>query len=250
MESLNRRNFSKASLGSLLTYSLFSSLFEADAWGNEIQPLAADFLKDMNTLSSDLKSHKISQPDWQKRCESFMEKVELADFMKFINFEKLTKNLKPRKKGESSLSVSFPEVEGLPTRLIYGRQLFALGKGRSVVPPGHYNMATSFLILGGEFHGRHYDRLQDGDDHMIIKPTIDSTFGKGDFSTISDFKDNVHWFTAKSNTGFIFNIHVLNIDPKIKKNGRVYIDPDGEKLAGGKIKAMKMKSTEAHHKYG
>ena len=36
----------------------------------------------------------------------------------------------------------------------------------------------------------------------------------------------------------------------IKKNGRVYIDPDGEKLAGGKIKAMKMKSTEAHHKYG
>ncbi|MEC9091956.1 MAG: hypothetical protein VX438_04565, partial [Planctomycetota bacterium] len=180
----------------------------------------------------------------------FMAKVEVDEFMKYINFEKLTKGLKPRKQGERSLSVLFPEVEGLPKQLIYGRQLFALHKGRSVVPHGHYNMATSFLILGGEFHGRHYDRLEDADDHLIVKPTVDGSFRKGQYSTISDHKDNVHWFKCKSDAGFIFNIHVLNIDPKIKKSGRVYIDPAGEKLSGGRIKAPKMKATEAHHKYG
>ncbi len=250
MEELDRRSFSKASIGSLLTYSLFSSLFEANAWGDEIKPIASDFLKEMQDLSKDVKSHKISQTDWQTKCEAFMAKVNVEDFMKFIDFEKLTKSLKFRDKGERSLSVMFPEVEGLPTKLIYGRQLFALKKGRSVVPHGHYNMATSFLILGGEFHGKHYDRLEDGDDHLIIKPTIDRTFKKGEYSTVSDVKDNVHWFTANSDTGFIFNIHVLNIDPQIKKTGRVYVDPNGEKLSGDRIKAKKMKATEAFHKYG
>lgn len=250
MDTLDRRSFSKASIGSLLTYSLFTSLFEAEAWGAEVQPLAAEFLKDMNALSQDLKGQKISQIQWQQKCENFMEKVEVNEFMKFIDFEKLTKNLKPRKKGERSLSVTFPKVEGLPTKWVFGRQLFALHKGRSVVPHGHYNMATSFLILGGEFHGRHYDRLEDAEDHMIVKPTIDDTFKKGQYSTISDHKDNVHWFKCNSDTGFIFNIHVLNVDPKIKKGGRVYIDPDGEKLSGGRIKAPKMKATAAHHKYG
>lgn len=250
MDPIDRRKFARISVGSMLTYTLFSSLFEADAWGDEIKPIAANFLKDMNELSQSVKGHKISQTDWQEKCESFMKKVEVDDFMKFIDFEKLTKNLKPRAKGERALGVVFPKVEGLPTKMVYGRQLFALNKGRSVVPHGHYNMATSFLILDGEFHGRHYDRLEDADDHMIVKPTIDATFGRGQYSTISDYKDNVHWFKCKSERGFIFNIHVLNIDPKIKKGGRVYIDPDGEKLSGGRIKAPKMKATEAHHKYG
>ncbi len=85
---------------------------------------------------------------------------------------------------------------------------------------------------------------------MIIKPTIDRGFAAGDYSTISDHKDNVHWFKARSDTAFIFNIHVLNIDPDNRKGGRVYVDPDGEKLSGGRIKAPILKSRDAHHKYG
>ena len=250
METIDRRSFAKMSVGSVLTYTLLSSLFEADAWGDDIKPLAANFLKDVNELSKDVKGHKISQVQWQAKCEAFMKTVEVDEFMKYIDMEKLTKNLKPRKKGERSLTVTFPEVEGLPTKMVYGRQLFALHKGRSVVPHGHYNMATSFLVLGGEFHGRHYDRLEDAEDHMIVKPTIDGTFKRGQYSTVSDYKDNVHWFKCKSDKGFIFNIHVLNIDPKIKKSGRVYIDPDGEKISGGRIKAPKMKAAEAINKYG
>lgn len=250
MNTVDRRVFGRATVGSLLTYSLFASLFEADAWGDEIKPLAANFLKEMNELSHDVKNHRITQVQWQKKCEAFMAKVNVDEFMNYIDFDKLTRNLKPRKKGERSLSVRFPEVEGLPTNLVYGRQLFALHKDRSVVPHGHENMATSFLILGGKFHGRHYDRLEDAADHMVIKPTIDDTFRKGQYSTISDYKDNVHWFKCLSDTGFIFNIHVLNIDPKIRKSGRVYIDPDGEKLSGGRIKAPKIKAAAAIDKYG
>ena len=45
-------------------------------------------------------------------------------------------------------------------------------------------------------------------------------------STISDHKDNVHWFKAVSETAYIFNVHVIGYDPDIKGNsGRLYVDP-------------------------
>ncbi len=61
-----------------------------------------------------------------------------------------------------------------------------LGKGRSIVPHGHNNMATAFDVLKGEFHGRHFERVED----MVIEPTIDRKFGPAEASTISDYKDN------------------------------------------------------------
>ena len=83
---------------------------------------------------------------------------------------------------------------------------------------------------------------------MIVKPTLDKSFGPGTYSTLSDLKDNVHWFQATSDSGFIFNIHVMSVVPG--RTGRVYIDPDGEKLSGGRIKARKIDHAEAVKLYG
>ena len=153
-------------------------------------------------------------------------------------------------KGAKSLTVDF-KVGGLPTNLVFGRQVFAMTKGRSVVPHGHNNMATGFIVLKGDFRGRHYDRVEDHKDHYIVKPTIDRTFKPGEFSTVSDHKDNVHWFTAESETGFIFNVHVNNTDPTNQHGpGRVYVDPMGEKLSGGLIKAPKVSYGRVNQLYG
>jgi len=165
-----------------------------------------------------------------------------------LDFDKLAKTVNPKERGELSLRATLPKVEGLPTELVFGHQIFALNKDRSVVPHGHDNMATAFLILKGDFHGRHYDRIEDSSDHMIITPTIDRDFGPGGCSTVTDIKDNVHWFKAKSDMAFIFNIHVMSVKPG--KTGRIYIDPNGEKIAGGRIKARKIDHKEADRLYG
>ncbi|HCK70297.1 MAG TPA: hypothetical protein DHW38_01850, partial [Planctomycetaceae bacterium] len=143
----------------------------------------------------------------------------------------------------------FPEVEGLPTSLVFGHQVFKLKKGQSVVPHGHDNMATGFVVLKGSFHGRHYDRIEDTDTHMIIKPTIDDQFKAAQYSTVSDHKDNVHWFETTSDEGYIFNIHVVNLEAG-KGSGRVHIDPNGERLKGGRIKARRISASEAVKLYG
>jgi hypothetical protein len=120
-----------------------------------------------------------------------------------------------------------------------------------VVPHGHDNMCTGFIILRGNFRGRHYERVEDNRDHYLIKPTIDHGFKPGECSTISDHKDNVHWFVAESETGFIFIIHVIGYNPENPKSGnRVYVDPEGEKTSAGLIVAKKMTSAECHKKYG
>jgi hypothetical protein len=249
MVDLSRRQFQQATLGSLLTFSLLEHLFAADAFASEVKPITAAWLSDLDALGRELKGEKLKPTQWQTKVEQLMQQVALADLLKFIDFDKL-RQVEFKQQGEKSLRAKFPEVEGLRTDLVFGHQVFALEKGRSVAPHGHNNMATAFLILQGDFQGRHYDRLEDedGGKTMIIRPTIDRQFGQGEYSTVSDDKDNVHWFTASSDTGFIFNIHVLNVRPG--RTGRVYVDPKGEKLSDGRIRARRLDAQEAYKLYG
>ena len=250
MTDISRRQFSQQTVSALLTYSLLETLFDRDMLGAEIQPLAARWIKDLHEMSTELKGKKLTPVQWQEQVESLMAKVNMPDLLKFIDFEK-REEVPFRDKGERSIRFKFPEVEGLPTNLVFGHQVFKLKKGRSVVPHGHNNMATAFLVLKGNFHGRHYDRMADEKKHMIIKPTIDAKFGPGKTSSISDVKDNVHWFKAEDEPAYIFNIHVFGLNPGSgKRTSRVYVDPNGEKLDDGLIRARLIDYKEAHQRYG
>jgi len=251
MHEFTRREFTQETLGSLLAFSLLQTVFARDAFSREVQPLTAAWLAEVNEISESLRGKKLTQVEWQTQVEKLLDQVSVTELMKFIDFEKLTRGVKFKEQGELSLRPQFPEVEGLPTELVYGTQLFALQKDRSVVPHGHMNMATAFIVLQGEFHGRHFDRLEDAPESMVIRPTIDKTFGPGGHSSISDDKDNVHWFKTISETGHIFNIHVYHVvRSKDVPTGRVYIDPEGQSLSQGRILAKKISYEQAYKKYG
>ena len=148
---MDRRHFCQHTLGSLLTYSLLETVFQCDALASELKPVAAKWLADVNQMSVDLKGKKLQAVEWQQQVEQLFAQVDVQEFLTFVDFSKLTKNMQFKDHGERSFRATFPEVEGLPTQLVYGHQMFALRKGRSVVPHGHNNMATSFLVLRGEF---------------------------------------------------------------------------------------------------
>lgn len=252
MSDLSRRAFGESTLASLLGYAFLETVFRGEAFSAEMKVVARKWLADLNVMGQDLKDRKLKATEWQAKVEELFTSVDVTEFLTFIDFEKLTTNIKYPSQGEKSMRASWPKVEGLPTNLVFGHQVFALGKGRSVVPHGHNNMATSFLILKGDFRGRLFDRLEDPDnDHMIIKPTVDRKFTVGEASSISDEKDNVHWFQAETEGSYIFNIHVNNVTPNFPRpTGRVYVDPNGEQLADGKIRARKIGSDEVYKLYG
>jgi hypothetical protein len=248
MHTLTRREFQQQSLGALLTWTLLDTLFGRDAFGDEVRPIARKWLAELNALSQDLKDQKLDPLAWQKQVEQLLGRVDLPELLTFIDFDKLTRNVKLQERGETSLRPTLPEVEGLPARLVFGHQVFALNAGRSVVPHGHDNMATAFIVLKGDFRGRLFDRLEDDKTHMVIRSTIDERFGPGSVSTISDVKDNVHWFQAQTDGAYIFNMHVMSVKPG--KSGRVYIDPAGEQLSDGRLRCRKIDHQTANQLYG
>lgn len=251
MQSLSRREFAQQTLGSVLTLSLLETLFQCDAFADNVKPATVKWLADVNQLGWDLRDQKLKQVEWQKKIEELYTQADVADFLRLIDFERLTHNLEMVDHGARSLQFKFPKIEGLPEKIAWGKQIFALKKGRSVVPHGHNNMATAFLILKGSFRGRHYDRIENEKEHMIIRPTIDRKFTVGECSTISDDKDNVHWFLALDEPAFIFNIHVMGINPdNSEPTGRLYIDPNGEKLKDGLIRARHLDYEDANKLYG
>jgi len=251
MESLSRRTFTSRTLGSLMTWSLLETCSQHDLFADDVKPDIIRWLKTVNKLGREAQQQTLRQVEWQALIEKLFSKVDRDDLMQSIDFDRLTKNVTPPDNGARSLRFRLPHVDGLPTRYVFGKQIFALKKGRSVVPHGHNNMATAFLVLKGDFRGRHYDRIEDLPNSIVIKPTIDRTFRPGENSTISDYKDNVHWFQAISGPAYLFNIHVFGVTPySNRQTGRVYLDPNGEKLAGGLIRAPRVSYKRAHALYG
>jgi hypothetical protein len=249
---LSRRDFTRRSVEAFLAISLIEHLCSSNLLAANFKPVAVKWLNEVNGIGLDLKAGKMKELAWQEKVEDLLQNsIELPELLKFIDFDQLEKGVQFVDNGARSLRFKYPDVEGVPKKLAFGQQIFALKKGRSVVPHGHNNMATAFLVLKGNFHGRHYDRVTDEKEHMIVKPTIDAQFGPGKTSSVSDVKDNVHWFKAEDEPAFIFNIHLLGVNPDSpNRTGRIYIDPDGEKIDGGLIRAPLISSKEAHRLYG
>jgi hypothetical protein len=251
MTLATRRTFNAQLLGSLMSFGLIETLCRNDLLADPAKATVQKWMVELNELCQSLKGKKLKDVDFQAKLEELYKRVDLNELIQLVDFDRLSKSIRYPDKGAASVGIDLSKVEGLSRGVSFGKQIFAMRKGRSIVPHGHDNMCTGFVVLKGDFSGKHYDRVEDNADHYLIKPTIDRTFKPGECSTISDTKDNVHWFKAESEYGFVFNIHVMGYNPENKKNSsRVYVDPEGEKTAGGLIVAKKISSAECHRKYG
>lgn len=249
--SPSRREFSQTVFGSLVTFGLVETLWRRDLLADGVKPTIHAWLKDLVDMTADLRGKKLTDLQFQAKMEDLYKRVDLAELVKLVKLDEVEKNKKLPDNGAGNYSIDFGKIQGLPADLKFGKQIFGCKKDRSIVPHGHANMCTGFIMLKGEWAGKHYDRVETQKDHYVIKPTIDRAFKAGELSTISDHKDNVHWYKATSDKAYIFNVHVVAYDPDVKDvSSRLYLDPDGEKLAGGLIRAKKMSSDACHKKYG
>ena len=245
-----RRDFNSRLVQSLVAFGLVEALWARDLFADPIKPTIQSWLKDLTDMTRDLRGQKLTDLEFQTKMEDLYKRVDLKALCTLIKLDELEKKPLPPN-GAANAGIDLTTVQGLPKDTGFGKQIFGCKKDRSIVPHGHANMCTGFIILKGQWRGKHYDRIETHDDHYVIKPTIDKEFGPGDLSTISDHKDNVHWFKAMSEGAYIFNVHIIGYDPTIKEtSGRLYLDPDGEKLSGGRVKALKMSSSDCHKKYG
>ena len=181
--------------------------------------------------------------------EALYQQVELKEILRFIDFEKLIQGFQYPDLGVNTKRVQFPRLEGLPEKTVFVKKIFGMKKDRAIIPHGHSNMASAHLILKGDMHLRHYQKVRQENNHLLIQPTVDKTIGVGESSSISDEKDNVHWFVANSDTAFTFDVIMLDL------NGETYdihnIDiQEKENLSDGSMRVPLLDVETALKKYG
>ena len=251
MEKLSRRTFTRDMLGSVLTFSLVKNLCQSDLLASPVKPVARKWLVEMEQVTKGMRDGKVKPIQWQQQIESLLSHVEMKDLLAAIDYDRLAKAAIFPEDHESAEDVNFSQAEGLPSELSFAPYFYAMKKDVAIVPHGHRNMASMHMILDGQAQGWLFERVSDESQHLIIKPTKDKVLGVGELSTISDQKDNIHWFKALTPTVFMFNIGVFGINPKTDFTGRDYVDPTGgEKLKDGLIRARRLDVKEAYKLYG
>ena len=186
---LSRREFHAKLLGSAVTFSLVEMLWARDLFADDAKPTIGKWLGELVEITKDLKGQKLTDVQFQAKMEDLYKRVDLAALCALVKLDEVEKRKLPEN-GAANVGFDLSKVDGLPAEVGFGKQIFGCRKGRSIVPHGHANMCTGFIVLKGTWHGRHYDRVETHTDHYVIKPTIDRTFGAGELSTISDHKDN------------------------------------------------------------
>lgn len=245
---MNRRQFSKTLLSTLVGWSLMDFLALPGLLASPLRGKHDAFIRTLHERSLDLRELRISQRDWQEAIETLLSDVPLEDFLKAIDFEQLKAGFPYADLGVATRPVPLDLPEGLE-RTSFFWKLFGVQQGRAIIPHGHANMASAHVVLDGQFDLRHYDLVEKEKEHLIMQPTIHKQSGRGEVSSISDEHNNIHWFKTLSAHAFTLDVIMTNL------NGQPYdiynIDPyEAEYTDEGLLRAPILDVETALKKYG
>jgi len=245
----SRRTFGKKLVAGLLGYTLIDSLLATQALSAPVQAEVNGWLKQLNERCADLRQQQLTLTDWQTQAESLLQQLPMAELLQTIDFERLTKGFEYPDLGVITKAIRLPALTGLPQGIQFYPKLFGMQQNRAIIPHGHSNMVSAHLVLKGSLALKHYDKVQEEANHLVMKPTVDTTATAGSVSSISDQHNNIHWFIATTPTAFAFDIiitdlygkpyHIHNIDPY-----------RATKIGNGLLRAPKLSVQDALKKYG
>lgn len=251
MENLSRRNFNTSLLSSLFTLSLVETLCGNELIARPVHTVANGWLVEVEEASRAMTKQQIKQVEWQRKIADIFARVEQKDLLRAIDFDRLSKKLKLVGSHEGVIETNPPRSTGMPAELSFSTVIYAMKKGGTIPPHCHRNMTSMHMPIGGTSHGWHFDRIADEAQHLIIQPTEDKALPHGEVTTVSDEKNNVHWFEATSDVAYLFNILVMDVNPAINGGGRqFYVDAaHGDKVEGDKLRVKKLSSKDAYTIY-
>lgn len=200
----------------------------------------------LQEVSRALARREIQPVEWQRGAAEFCEGIDLAELCRAADFDQVVARLPLLPRGTSAESIRLLDGQAFTPKI------FAMGKGRAIIPHGHVNMVSQHLVLQGEMHGRHYQRLATEPGHLLVRPTIDKTFRAGDFSSISDQRDNVHWFITSSERAYTLDAIVDNLDSTRPYRFHIdFVDPEkASPASGGALRLPRLELDECLQRYG
>lgn len=213
---------------------------------DELKPSTASWLKGLHALCTDLKRNHLSPYDWQVQIEELYKNVSTEDLIALIDFHHLVKGLQHNDRGATFKSFRFPKLAGTNPRHLAGSKIFALKRGRAVIPHAHNHMVSSHLVLSGSFRVRTWQRRFDMEGEpgrLFLEPSLDRIMHPGEVLTMSDERDNIHWLTPETDIAYTLDIPVSGLYQKktyvtdANDYGLIFVDPRGKPNGKGIVAA-------------
>jgi hypothetical protein len=208
----------------------------------------APWLRRLQKACADVSARRIPPREWQAEAERLLHDVPLAELVRLVDLDRLRHTIERPLDRAGAQTIRLTGLGGEPA---FVTKVFALRRGTAIVPHGHRNMVSLHVVLAGEARLRHYDRVQDEADHLVLRPTVERLSRPGDLSSISAERDNVHWFEATTDV-FTLDVIVDNLDPTLPYRYEMdFVDPRGaERMSGGLLRAPRIPFERALRLYG
>ena len=257
--SLNRRAMLSLSgrtlLAATLAYHGVRAGYASDAGINQ----AEQWVRRLDNVSKRLASGNISGLHWQEALDEIYGSVPMESLLKMVDFKRLSDQLSSQDLGDRGEIFHDITVGPIPAQDKIGGEdsgtaivkIAHVKKGRSIPPHGHSNMVSAFLCVSGEFEVKLFDRLHDFEETMVVRKTVDEkSVGPGTWSSISDYRNNVHWLTANSDDCFLFTCKLIRLEEDREFNGRINLNlKTAEQLGSNTWRARKISGAEASELY-
>ncbi|HVE82347.1 MAG TPA: hypothetical protein VND93_05855 [Myxococcales bacterium] len=252
---MNRRAFLLGSARLAAWYGVLELGAGARAWAQGVEPVIRKWMKELAEICAAVEAGTLAPPAWQTAIERLHASVPLEEIIRFVDLEAALARIRaPERKLGAVEDVRWPGAgPGLPR---FGHKLFVYRKGACTPPHAHNHLVSAHLVLKGQIRARTFNRLQDLERSILIQPTGDRTLGPGHTVSMSDDRDNVHWFEGASDVSVSFDVPVGDISPgkayrqPAEVYNQIYLDPTVAARADGRIEAPILKFRESVQKFG
>ncbi|MGI9519683.1 MAG: hypothetical protein ACR2NP_21700 [Pirellulaceae bacterium] len=256
--SVTRRDALNIGAKSLVSAAFLNYVAKTGCGSVHVDDSLENWKRRLREASSALGDGDISALQWQEEMDRIYGDTPINDLLAMVRFDDLKESMLRqdlRGRGELFLDIEIPGVADAagrpePDRVLISKLAY-VQKGRHIPPHGHGNMTSAFLCVSGEFDVQLFDRLEEKDEHMVVRKTLDQKdAARGTWSSISDYRNNVHWLTAKSDNCFLFTCKLIRLEEHRDFRGRINIDMrDPERLGSDTWRARKISFRESSEIY-
>lgn len=216
---------------------------------------ALEQLRALGELALALRRGEIEPVAWQDEMARRVAEVDVAEVIAAIDLDGLIAAQDPLPDDRPRVQpLELAALESVLTEARARLKLFALAPGRAIVPHGHHGLVSMHWVLRGALHGRSFDRLERTPTHVVMRPTIDRVLRPGAATSVSEHRDNIHWFVAVDGPAFALDLVISGVVSGLGPegpHGRFYVDVRAaEPTSGDRLRAPIISHGEAHRRYG
>jgi hypothetical protein len=144
----------------------------------------------------------------------------------------------------------FRDEDGAKRRFRYKTVLFEFRRHDVITPHAHRNMVSAHMVVEGAFRVRTFDHVRDADGALVIRPRTDGMAELGHVTSMSQARNNVHWFVARAERAVTFDVLIDGLDTARRRQDIIPLDPlRATPLADGTLRAPILSHAESSRLY-